>query len=129
MCKIDLKNIYSSVLHKDSPKWIRFQWKGYEYEFLSICFGVGPAPRLFTKSLKVPIPVLRRLMIRVIMFMDDLLIFGNTLVKILIARDFVIFLLQQLGFVINFKKWIFNQFRRYNHGQNIWINSSFHVVK
>ena len=43
-------------------------------------------------------------MIRAIIFLDDLLIFGNTLEEILIACDSVIFLLQHLGFVINFKK-------------------------
>ena len=47
--------------------------------------------------------VLRRLMIRAIIFLDDLLIFRNTMVLFL-ARDSVIFLLQHLGFVINFKK-------------------------
>ena len=48
--------------------------------------------------------LLRRLMIRVIIFLDDLLIFGNTMEEILVARDSVIFLLQHLSFVINFKK-------------------------
>ena len=43
-------------------------------------------------------------MIRAIIFLDDLLIFENTMEEILVARDSVIFLLQHLGFVINFKK-------------------------
>ena len=43
-------------------------------------------------------------MIRVIIFLDDLLIFGNTMEEILVARDSIIFLLQHLSFVINFKK-------------------------
>ena len=47
--------------------------------------------------------LLRRLMIRAIIFLDDLLIFKNTIEEILVARDSIIFLLQHLGFVINFK--------------------------
>ena len=43
-------------------------------------------------------------MIQAIMFLGDLLIFGNTLEEIVAARVSVIFLLQHLGFVINFKK-------------------------
>ena len=47
-------------------------------------------------------------MIRVIIYLDDLLILGNSMSKIITARDSVIFLLQHLGFVINLKKRVFN---------------------
>ena len=43
-------------------------------------------------------------MIRPIIFLDDLLIFENTVEEILVARVSVIFLLQHLEFAINFKK-------------------------
>ena len=43
-------------------------------------------------------------MIRPITFLDDLLIFENTVEEILVARVSVIFLLQHLEFAINFKK-------------------------
>ena len=43
-------------------------------------------------------------MIRVIIYFDDLLILGNSMSEILIARDTVIFLLQHVGFVMNLKK-------------------------
>ena len=100
MCKVDLKEAYFSVpLHKDSRKLVRFLWLGNFYQFLCLCFGLGPAPRIFTKLFKVPISVLRRLMIMVIIYLDDLLILEN----ITMARDSVIFLLQHLGFVINLK--------------------------
>ena len=105
MCKTDLKDAYFSVpLSKASWKLVRFQWEGSLYEFLCIYFGLGSAPRAFTKLLKVPISVLRCLMIQTIIFLNDLLIFGNTMEEIRIARDSVIFLLQHLGFVINFNK-------------------------
>ena len=43
-------------------------------------------------------------MIEAVTFLDDLQIFGNTMEEILVAWDSVIFLLQDLGFVTNFKK-------------------------
>ena len=53
LCKIDLKDAYFSVpLHKSSRKFVRFQWAGNLYEFGSLCFGLAPAPRIFTKILK-----------------------------------------------------------------------------
>ena len=66
--------------------------------------GLRPAPRIFTKLLKVPIALLRRVNIRIIIYLDDMLLMGRTLPEILMARDTLIFLLQHLGFVINLKK-------------------------
>ena len=94
MYEIDLKGAYFSVLlHKDSRKLVRFLWEGTLYEFLCLCFGLGGAPRILIKLLKAPISVLRRLMIRVMIYLDDLLIWGNSMSKIFTVRHSVIFLL------------------------------------
>ena len=59
LCKIDLKEEYFSVLlNKKSQKFVRFQQFGNLYEFLCLCFGLGPAPRIFTILIKVPIATL-----------------------------------------------------------------------
>ena len=77
MCKIDLKDAYFSVpLHKYSRKLVRFFWGR----------------------------VLVQVMIRVIIYLDDLWILGNSMSEIFMVRDSVIFLLQHLDFVINLKK-------------------------
>ena len=69
MCKVDLKDAYFSVpLHWNHQKIIRFQCKGNINELLCICFGLVPAPRIFTKLLKIPIAVLRWIQIRTIIF-------------------------------------------------------------
>ena len=50
LCKTDLKEAYFSVsLNKNSQKFVRFQWSGNLYQFLCLCFGLGPAPRIFEK--------------------------------------------------------------------------------
>ena len=55
-------------------------------------------------KIKVSVSVLRPVMIMIIIYLDDLLIFGNSMSKIFMAGDSVIFLLQHLGFLINLKK-------------------------
>ena len=105
MCKIDLKDAYFCLpLHPTHRKYVRFQWEGRIYEFLPLCFGLGPAPRIFTKLLKVPIALLRRLNIRIIIYLDDMLIMCQSQGELVVAQETLIFLLQHLGFVINQKK-------------------------
>ena len=53
MCKIDLTDAYFSVpLRKNSPKLETFLWAGKLCEFLCLCFGMRPAPIIFTKKVK-----------------------------------------------------------------------------
>ena len=94
-----LKDAYFCVaLKKESMAYVPFQWEGTLYKFLC------QAPLIFTKILKVAIPLLRRPQIRVIIYLDDMLLMSQTLEELLMSRDTVIFLLTQLGFVINLKK-------------------------
>ena len=51
---------------------------GKLYEFLCLCFGLGPAPKIFTKLLKIPVSVLRCLNILIIIYLDDMLLIGHT---------------------------------------------------
>ena len=104
LIRIDLKDTYFGIpLDKSSRKYIRFQWEGNLYKSLCLCFGLGPAPLIFTKLLKIPIALLRRINVRII-FLDDMLVMAQTLKEISQAKETLIFLLQNLGFVINFKK-------------------------
>ena len=73
MIKIDLNDAYWYIpIHPSIQKYLRFQWKEKLYEMLA--FGVGPGPKIFTKLLKVPLTILRRLMIVILAYLDDLLI-------------------------------------------------------
>ena len=54
--------------------------------------------------MKIPISILRRLKVRIIVYLDDMLIIGSSLEEILMARDSTLFLLEQLGYTINHAK-------------------------
>ena len=58
----------------------------------------------FSKLLKIPITVLRRIQIKIIIYLYDMLLMSQTINCLQIARDTLIFLLQSLGFVINLQK-------------------------
>ena len=105
MCKVDLKDAYFSVpLEKNSRQFVCVCWSGNLYKFLWFCFGLGPAPRKFTKLSKVPMTILRRINIKIIIYLDDMLLIVHSLEEIIMSQDTIIFLLQHVGFVINWKK-------------------------
>ena len=59
LIKIDLKNSYLCVpLHHKMRPLTNFAWRGELYQCLTLMFGMAPAPRLFTKLLKVPMSLI-----------------------------------------------------------------------
>ena len=113
LIQLDLKNAYFSVpLDQNSRKFARFQWKGTLCEFMCMCFGVGLAPRVITKLLKIPISLLRKINFRVIIYLDDMLILSHTIREAHMSRDTVIYFLQNLGFIVNIKKSILHSFQK-----------------
>lgn len=75
--------------------------------YSSSFFGLSAAPTIFTKLLKVPISLMRKLNVKVIIFLDDMLLKQeqwrsvNEREKL---RETLIFILQNLGLLINIKK-------------------------
>ena len=107
MAKIDLKDAYFSVpMSPNSKKCMRFQWKDVLYQFRVMAFGLGPAPRIFTKLLKPVIALLRRLGMRLMIFLDDLIFLNQDPEELLKDLKSVCYLLMSLGFTINWKKTI-----------------------
>ena len=105
MVKLDLSDAFFSIpLHKESRRLVSFHWRGTAYEFRVLCFGMSCAPLIFTKLLKVPIAFLRKLAIRVVIYLDDLILFGRTRKEAEEARDLAMLLLTRLGFTLNLKK-------------------------
>ncbi|XP_065185960.1 uncharacterized protein LOC135816787 [Sycon ciliatum] len=105
LTKLDLKDAYFTVpIHPQHRRLLRFSWEGQLYEFQCLPFGLSSAPRVFTKLMKVPISVLRRQGIRLILYLDDLLLIAESRPAAVLQTQQAIQLLESLGFVINRKK-------------------------
>ena len=105
MIKVDLKDAYFSVpVSQEHQKFLRFRWQGKLFQFHCLPFGLGPAPRIFTKIMKPIIAFLRRLGVRVIVYLDDMILLNQDKEGLLRDRNSLLYLLMQLGFAINWKK-------------------------
>ena len=79
MVEVDLKDAYLIVPIYSSPKtFVRFQWQGPIYEFSFLAFGLSPAPRIFTKILKVVMAFVRKQGVRLVIYLDDILIINES---------------------------------------------------
>ena len=105
MVKLDLQDAYFLVpISPEHYKFLRFFWKGNLYEYLCLAFGLCSAPRVFTKLLKPVVAYLRERGIRIIIYLDEMLILNTSRDGILADLKIIIVLLKSLGFIINFKK-------------------------
>ena len=105
MAKIDLKNAYFAVPISDpDKKYLRFRWKDQTYQFNCLPFGLSCAPWVFTKITKAVTPVLREMGIRLIIYIDDILVMAESENLLKDHIQGTIYLLENLGFVINFPK-------------------------
>ena len=105
MGSIDLKDAYLSVtVCGEHRKLLRFSCMGTLYEFQSLPFGLCSAPRVFTKLLKPVLAMLRHQGIRLIMYLDDLLVMAQSKQELERQIHQIISLLELLGFVVNREK-------------------------
>ncbi|XP_057365008.1 uncharacterized protein LOC130685703 [Daphnia carinata] len=105
MVKLDLKDAYLTVpVCAAHQKFLRFQWKGRLFQFACLAFGLASAPRIFTKILKVVMGFLRKKGVRLIIYLDDILILNVSEESTLGDLNVTIQLLKHLGFLINWEK-------------------------
>ena len=105
MAKVDLKDAYFTVpIHTNQRKYLRFVVKETMYEFNCLPFGLSSAPWVFTKTLKPVAALLREMGVRLIVYIDDILILAETKERVEEHVDALVYLLECLGFIINRKK-------------------------
>ena len=73
MCKKGLKDTCFSVsLNQKSQKLVSFKWRNLFYQYLGHSSGFGPATRILTKLMRIPISLLRKLYVQPIIFLDNI---------------------------------------------------------
>ena len=104
MPKVDVKVAYFMIpIAADQRKFLRFAWQGNMYQFNCLRFGLPSAPLGFTKTSRAVGMTLRSLVLRVI-YINDILIVAENETE---AKDHtagLIFLLKNLGFIVNYQK-------------------------
>ena len=108
MAKIDLKDAYFTILmHPTHQPFLRFmanQQHFLIYQFTCLPFGLSCAPWVFTKVMK-PISIfLRSMGVGMIVYIDDILVMGESPEQVKGHLEALTHLLTGLGFVINVPK-------------------------
>ena len=79
MSKVDLTKAYWHVpIHASHQKCLAFQWEGQSWCFQVLPFGLASAPRTFQKLMLQALKALRRQGIRLITYLDDLLLIASS---------------------------------------------------
>lgn len=105
LAKIDLKDAYFTVaVNQAHHRFLRFCWRDRIYEFNCMAFGLAPAPRVFTKNLKVVMVYLREQGIRLVIYLDDILVLNESSLGLQEDIGTITEQLQSLGFLVNWEK-------------------------
>ncbi|XP_078616244.1 uncharacterized protein LOC144884664 [Branchiostoma floridae x Branchiostoma japonicum] len=105
MASLDIQDAYFHIpIHPSFRKLLRFQFQSRLWEFQVCPFGLNCIPRAFTKITKPIIAVIRSQGIRIIIYLDDILILGTSAQECRDNLKFVIDLLTSLGFLLNWEK-------------------------
>ena len=102
---VDLKDAYFQIpINRRHRRFLRFGWKKKLYQFLVLPFGLSPAPLIFTRVTKPLKAFLQAKRIRLIIYLDDILILGATEEECRNNVDELLHLLHRLGFIVNYQK-------------------------
>lgn len=104
LTSVDLKDGFHHVpVHRDFQDFLGFQWCGHYYVWQVLPFGLSASPYFFCKTLRPVIEYLRLKGIRLLAYMDDILILAEPEL-IDEHTQLCIDVLQSAGWNINFEK-------------------------
>ena len=86
---------------KEDREFLPFQWKDKAYQFNCLPFGLLSAPCVLTKTTRPVVATLREIGLRLIIYVDDIVVIAGTESMPRYHIMGVVFLLENLGFVIN----------------------------
>ena len=105
LVKIDLKDAYFAIpIREESRKFLSFSMADKNYQFTCLPFGLASAPWVFTKTLRPVVALGRELGVRLVIYIDDMLVMAESKEKAEDQASGLTYLLQCLGFTINTKK-------------------------
>lgn len=103
--RLDLKDAYLHVpLHPSIRHWFRYRMQGVIFQWKSLPFGFRDAPRMFQKLMVVALTPLRQQGVRLVIYLDDILLISSSEESCLEETRRLVERLLLLGFVINLGK-------------------------
>jgi len=111
--RVDLKDAYLHVPVANSDRrFFRFRHRDKVFQWKSLPFGYRDAPRLFQKLMVEAFRTLREQGIRLVIYLDDILILADSRKLCLEHLSMVLQRLISLGFVVNIEKSILEPSQR-----------------
>lgn len=105
MATIDIKDAYYLIpIAESNRKYLRFSFADKIYEFLCLPFGLSTAPFVFTKIMKAVIKNLRHLGYSSVIYLDDIMLLGNSYSECVKNVQRTCGFLEKLGFIITKEK-------------------------
>ena len=105
LVKIDLKDAYFAIpIREENQKFLCFTVANKSYQFTCLPFGLASAPWVFTKTLKPVVALCRELGVRLVIYIDDILVMAESREKAEDQASGLTYLLQCLGFTVNTTK-------------------------
>ena len=102
---LDLKDAYFHVpIHPRHHRFLQFIWRGQTYHYRCLPFGLSTSPRTFTRVTKPIVQHLRSDGIRLVFYLDDVLILASSRLKTEAHARQTVNLLERLGFTLNWDK-------------------------
>lgn len=105
MTSIDLKEAYLHIpIQPSHHHFLRFAYHNCHFHYRAMPFGLSSAPRTFTKILAAVAVSLRQQPVRVLCYLDDVLILSSLPAQAIWDLEVVCHCLQQHGFSLNIPK-------------------------
>ena len=112
---LDIKSAFAHVsIHKHFRKFLQFRWKRKFYRYKVMPNGLAIAPQVFTRLTRPLVAIARMRGVKLIIYIDDIVIVARTLQECLQHRDLVVYLLENAGFLINWKKSCTNPYHSFH---------------
>ena len=104
-CSVDFKDAFFGVpiapFHRDL---LRFRWRGTHYRFRAMGFGYKLAPRCYVKLWRPIVKLFRSMGIRMMMYIDDVIVLGRDARECARNTATVITVVQSLGAILKKSK-------------------------
>ena len=105
LVKIDIKDAYLHIpIAEAHQPFLRFNFRSQTYQCLVMMFGLTSAPRIFSRVMQPVVKLLRLEGIRLVIYLDDILVLGRSADETRRNTKRVLELLQSLGWLINWDK-------------------------